>query len=72
MADDGVCDGSGLREGFPGQCSLLNLLCQFVSNGFKLSKYLKVEKKDEQLFRSTFHIKQVDNTFHKKEGKGRL
>ena len=45
MADDGVCDGSGLREGFPGQCSLLNLLGQFVSNGFKLTEHLKAEKR---------------------------
>ena len=44
MADDGVCDGSGLGEGFPGQCSLLNLLGQFVSNGFKLTEHLKNRK----------------------------
>ena len=43
MADDGVCDGSGLGEGFPGQCSLLNLLGQFISNGFKLTEDLRRE-----------------------------
>ena len=56
MADDRVCDGSGLREGFPGQCSLLNLLGQFVSNGFKLTEHLKAEKKDKQHFIGTFRI----------------
>ena len=44
MADDGVCDGSGLGEGFPGQCSLLNLLGQFISNGFKLTEDLRREE----------------------------
>ena len=44
MADDGVCDGSGLGEGSPGQCSLLNLLGQLVSNGFKFTEDLEKEK----------------------------
>lgn len=44
MADDGVCDGSGLGEGFPGQCSLLNLLGQLVSHGLELTEDLGMEK----------------------------
>lgn len=44
MADDGVCDGSGLGEGSPGQCSLLNLLGQLVSNGFKFTEDLEKER----------------------------
>ena len=52
MADDGVCDGSGLGEGFPGQSSLLDLLGQFISNGFKLTEDLRSEEKNEQHFQN--------------------
>ena len=52
MADDGVCDGSGLGEGFPGQCSLLNLLGQFVADSFKLTEYLRVKNTNDNSKRS--------------------
>ena len=44
MADDGVCDGSGLGKGSSGECSLLDLLGQLVSHGLKLTEDLGMKK----------------------------
>ena len=43
VADDRVCDRSGLGEGFPWQRSLLNLLGELVPDSLKLTEHLRGE-----------------------------
>ena len=43
VADDRVCDRSGLGEGFPGQRPLLNLLGELVPDSLKLTEHLRWE-----------------------------